>query len=56
LTDSSFDTVVTVRTEEKGKRIIEAHPNVPKEKLSYVIVKDVAKDGAFDDVSGISFP
>jgi hypothetical protein len=55
LTDSSFDTVVTVRTEEKGKRIIEAHPN-PKEKLSYVIVKDVAKDGAFDDVSGISFP
>ncbi|KAJ6179554.1 hypothetical protein N7519_010015 [Penicillium mononematosum] len=49
LLQHGFDTVVTVRTEEKGKRIIEAHPNVPKEKLSYVIVKDVAKDGAFDD-------
>ncbi|KAJ5483241.1 hypothetical protein N7530_002487 [Penicillium desertorum] len=49
LLQHDFDTVVTVRTEEKGKRIIEAHPNVPKEKLSYVIVKDVAKDGAFDD-------
>ncbi|OQE28023.1 hypothetical protein PENFLA_c005G04338 [Penicillium flavigenum] len=49
LLQHGFDTVVTVRTEEKGKRIIEAHPDVPKEKLSYVIVKDVAKDGAFDD-------
>jgi hypothetical protein len=25
---------------------------VPKEKLSYVIVKDVAQDGAFDEVRG----
>lgn len=47
----SFDTVVTVRSEEKGKQILEAHPNTPKEKLSYVIVTDVAKDGAFDEVS-----
>ncbi|CAG8044721.1 unnamed protein product [Penicillium nalgiovense] len=49
LLQHGFHTVVTVRSDEKGKRIIEAHPNVPKEKLSYVIVKDVAKDGAFDD-------
>lgn len=53
---SSFDTVVTVRSEEKGKRIIEAHPDVSKEKLSYVIVNDVAKDGAFDEVSRTSCP
>ena len=53
---SSFDTVVTVRSEEKGKRIIEAHPDVSNEKLSYVIVKDVAQDGAFDEVSRTSFP
>ncbi|KAJ5373170.1 NAD-dependent epimerase/dehydratase [Penicillium concentricum] len=51
LLQHGFDTVVTVRSEEKGKRIIEAHPDVSKEKLSYVIVKDVAKDGAFDEVS-----
>ncbi|KAL4888966.1 NAD(P)-binding protein [Aspergillus ambiguus] len=44
-----FDTVVTVRSEEKGQRILEAHPNTPKEKLSYVIVKDVAAEGAFDE-------
>jgi len=47
----SFETVVTVRSEEKGKKILEAHPDTPKDKLSYVIVKDVAEDGAFDEVS-----
>lgn len=41
---------MTVRSEEKGKRILEAHPNTPKEKLSFVVVKDVAQDGAFDEV------
>ncbi|KAJ5604756.1 hypothetical protein N7510_009910 [Penicillium lagena] len=49
LLQHGFDTVVTVRSEEKGKRIIDAHPDTPKEKLSYVVVKDVAKDGAFDE-------
>lgn len=42
--------MVTVRSEDKGKRIIDAHPDTRKEKLSYVIVKDVAADGAFDEV------
>jgi hypothetical protein len=46
---------VTVRSEEKGDQILKAHPNTPKEKLSYVIVKDVAEDGAFDEVSISSF-
>ncbi|KAJ5559643.1 hypothetical protein N7513_002042 [Penicillium frequentans] len=49
LLQHGFDTVVTVRSEEKGKRILDAHPDTPKEKLSYVIVKDVAQDGAFDE-------
>ncbi|KAJ5501246.1 NAD-dependent epimerase/dehydratase [Penicillium expansum] len=49
LLQHGFDTVVTVRSEEKGKRIIEAHPDVSNEKLSYVIVKDVSQDGAFDE-------
>lgn len=47
---------MTVRSEEKGQRILEAHPDTPKEKLSYVIVKDVAADGAFDEVTSSSFP
>ncbi|KAJ5171404.1 NAD-dependent epimerase/dehydratase [Penicillium coprophilum] len=56
LLQHGFDTVVTVRSEEKGKRIIEAHPDVSKEKLSYAIVKDVAKDGAFDEAVKSSPP
>lgn len=42
---------MTVRSEEKGKRILDAHPNTPKEKLSFFIVADVAQDGAFDEVN-----
>lgn len=42
--------MVTVRSEDKGKKILEAHPDTPEDKLSYVIVKDVAQDGAFDEV------
>ncbi|KAL3475827.1 hypothetical protein BJX99DRAFT_259083 [Aspergillus californicus] len=49
LLERGFDVVTTVRSEEKGDRILKAHPNTPKEKLSYVIVKDVAADGAFDE-------
>lgn len=49
LLQHGFDTVVTVRSEDKGKKILEAHPDTPKHKLSYVIVKDVAQDGAFDE-------
>jgi nucleoside-diphosphate-sugar epimerase len=52
LLQHGFDTVFTVRSDDKGKRILENHPDVPKEKLSYVIVKDVAQDGAFDEVRG----
>ncbi|KAF7716202.1 NAD dependent epimerase/dehydratase family protein [Penicillium ucsense] len=49
LQQRGFDTVFTVRSIEKGKRILENHPDAPKERLSYVIVKDVAQDGAFDE-------
>ena len=41
--------MTTVRSDAKGQRILDAHPNTPKESLSYVIVEDVAKDGAFDE-------
>ncbi|KAL2815354.1 hypothetical protein BJX63DRAFT_390260 [Aspergillus granulosus] len=49
LLERGFDVVTTVRSKEKGDRILAAHSNTPKEKLSYVIVKDIAQDGAFDE-------
>ncbi|KAJ5081744.1 hypothetical protein NUU61_010008 [Penicillium alfredii] len=48
--------LLTVRSEDKGKRILDAHPQASKEKLSYVIVPDVAKDGAFDEAIKSSPP
>ncbi|KAJ5320130.1 hypothetical protein PENANT_c025G01057 [Penicillium antarcticum] len=56
LLQHGFDTVVTVRSEEKGKQILKAHPDASTEKLSYVIVQDVAKDGAFDEAVKSSPP
>ena len=47
--ETSHEVVTTVRSDDKGQRILEAHPNVPKSKLSYVIVKDIAQEGAFDE-------
>jgi hypothetical protein len=46
----SYDVVTTVRTISKGNRILQAHPDLPREKLSYVIVEDIARPGAFDCV------
>jgi nucleoside-diphosphate-sugar epimerase len=40
--------VTTVRSHDKGKKILDAHPNVAKDVLSFVIVEDIAQPGAFD--------
>jgi nucleoside-diphosphate-sugar epimerase len=40
--------VTTVRSHKKGEKILENHKSLPKSKLSYVIVKDIAEQGAFD--------
>jgi nucleoside-diphosphate-sugar epimerase len=40
--------VTTVRANDKGKKILEAHPDIPTERLSFVIVQDIAQEGAFD--------
>jgi nucleoside-diphosphate-sugar epimerase len=40
--------VATVRSDEKGQKILENHSGMSKSKLSYVIVKDIAEKGAFD--------
>lgn len=44
---------MTVRSEDKGNQILKAHPDA-KDKISFVIVKDVAQEGAFDEVSETS--
>jgi nucleoside-diphosphate-sugar epimerase len=49
LLDHDHDVVTTVRSDEKGQKILENHPGLPKSKLSYVIVKDIAQEGAFDE-------
>jgi nucleoside-diphosphate-sugar epimerase len=40
--------VTTVRSHEKGKKILEAHTDLGQDVLSYVIVEDIARPGAFD--------
>jgi nucleoside-diphosphate-sugar epimerase len=43
--------VTTVRSEAKGEQILVAHAGVSREQLSYVVVPDIALEGAFDNVS-----
>jgi nucleoside-diphosphate-sugar epimerase len=49
--------VATVRTAQKGQKILESHPTVGHDRLSYAIVADISQEGAFDDavVSGPPF-
>ncbi|KAI0437875.1 hypothetical protein F4803DRAFT_565713 [Xylaria telfairii] len=47
LDDGRFEVVATARSEAKGKRIVES---VKPRQLSYVVVEDIAKEGAFDHV------
>lgn len=37
--------VTTVRSEEKGQKILASHPSVAKEKLDYTIVPDISQPG-----------
>jgi hypothetical protein len=45
-----FNVVTTVRSQTKGDWILKAHPGLSQEKLSYAVVEDIAKEGAFDEV------
>ena len=40
--------VVTVRSTEKGQKLLDNHPKVSKDILDFVIVEDIAERGAFD--------
>ena len=45
---ASHSVVTTVRSQEKADKIKEAYPDLGKDKLDFAIVKDIAKDNAFD--------
>ncbi|KAK8125621.1 uncharacterized protein PG998_001380 [Apiospora kogelbergensis] len=47
LLDYGFEVAVTVRTEEKGRAIVKTLKD-PSHQCSFVVVKDIAKDGAYD--------
>ncbi|KAH8799823.1 hypothetical protein F5884DRAFT_117849 [Xylogone sp. PMI_703] len=49
LLQSGFHVVVTVRSEDKGRKILAAYPRVTRDQLSYVIVRDIVEEGAFDN-------
>ena len=48
LLERGHSVVTTVRTPEKGQKILDNHPKVSKDKLDFVIVEDIAKPGAFE--------
>jgi nucleoside-diphosphate-sugar epimerase len=49
LLQRNYDVVFTVRSDEKGQKILNNHPGTPSTKLNYVIVRDIAQEGAFDE-------
>ncbi|KAG8529930.1 uncharacterized protein KY384_005411 [Bacidia gigantensis] len=49
LLEADHSVVTSVRSHEKGQWILKNHPGVSKDKLSYAIVEDIAKEGAFDE-------
>ncbi|KAL8665057.1 MAG: hypothetical protein Q9202_002613 [Teloschistes flavicans] len=48
LTDRSYHVVVTVRSADKGRRLLSVYPARLQEQLTYVVVPDIAQKGAFD--------
>lgn len=49
LLQRGHDVVFTVRSDEKGEKVLKNHSGTPSSKLSYVIVKDIAQETAFDE-------
>ncbi|KAK0621973.1 hypothetical protein B0T17DRAFT_493449 [Bombardia bombarda] len=50
LLDHGFEVVVTARSREKGERIVKSIDSALGKRISYVVVENIAKDGAFDKV------
>ncbi|KAL8687424.1 MAG: hypothetical protein Q9218_006395 [Villophora microphyllina] len=56
LTTNSYNVVVTVRSADKGRRLLSVYPVYLQARLSYVVVPDIAEDGAFDTASRYLIP
>ncbi|KAI0401627.1 hypothetical protein F4802DRAFT_609207 [Xylaria palmicola] len=50
LEEGKFNVIVTVRSEEKGQRLMKSVTAKRRQALTYIVVEDIAKEGAFDDV------
>ncbi|KIV89460.1 hypothetical protein PV10_06859 [Exophiala mesophila] len=48
LLEHGHSVVFTARSDDKAKKIFDNHPEASKDKLSHVIVRDIAQEGAFD--------
>ncbi|KAM5441269.1 Glycine-rich RNA-binding protein 2, mitochondrial [Microsporum ferrugineum] len=48
LLERGHSVVTTVRSQEKGQRILSAHPHVGKDRLDFVVVEDIAQPNAFE--------
>ena len=48
LLERGHSVVTTVRSAEKGQKLLDNHPKVSKDKLDFVIVEDIAERGAFN--------
>ncbi|KAL2833330.1 hypothetical protein BDW59DRAFT_156832 [Aspergillus cavernicola] len=48
LLERGYSVTATVRSITKGETILASHNNIPNGKLSYVVVPDIAAEGAFD--------
>ena len=48
LLERGHSVVTTVRSTEKGQKILDNHPKISKNRLDFVIVEDIAKPGSFD--------
>ncbi|KAI6086490.1 ketoreductase [Hypoxylon rubiginosum] len=48
LLDAGFEVVTTARSDEKGARIVESVEPDHRQKLSYVVIDDIGKQGAID--------
>lgn len=49
LLERGHSVVFTVRSDEKGQKLLSNHSGVPLDKLNYVIVEDIAQSTAFDE-------
>ncbi|KAI1734171.1 3-beta hydroxysteroid dehydrogenase/isomerase family protein [Xylaria scruposa] len=56
LLDHGHSVVTTVRSEQKGQKILDSHTQYGKDKLDFIIVEDIMKPGVFDSAVVSDYP